>query len=62
MKGRPHRRPGVELVLVLLAIAIGICIIVGIWQLGGWVGDRRRARRRRREIDDLERLFEDPAE
>lgn len=43
---------------MLLAIAIGICIVVGIWQLGGWVGDRRRARRRRREIHELERLYD----
>ncbi len=62
MKGSTNRRAGVESVLVLLAIAIGVCIVAGIWQIGGWIGDRRRARRRRREIDDLRRLYDSSGE
>ncbi|MEZ5170476.1 MAG: hypothetical protein R3A49_06985 [Acidimicrobiia bacterium] len=44
--------------LVLLALAFAALAVVGCWQFVGYIADRRRARRRRREIETLESLYD----
>lgn len=44
--------------LVLLALAFTALAVVGCWQFVGYLGDRRRERQRRREIDSLESLYD----
>lgn len=44
--------------LVILALAFAALAVVGCWQFVGYLKDRRRESRRRREIDILESLYD----
>ncbi len=46
--------------VVLLLVAVLVVVAAALWQAGHWLGERRQVRRRRREIADLEQLYEAP--